>query len=451
MQFFKELGSAVEHRWRDRDYSDEVFPAIAEEVLTENNLFGKLDPWDVIRWLHETTELPEQHDIQGAFGQPPITVFNGYRFYIDVYYWLDGTTAIHQHAFCGAFQVLQGSSILSQYDFFEKRRINPHFLTGDIRLRSVELLRGGDVRQILASQEYIHSLFHLEHPSVTLIIRTHHSPSGAPQYKYQKPYFATDPFFRSTILIKRLQSASLLHNMRHPEADALIGDLLSRSDFQSTFSILELMNHYKDSDRLEQSFGLKKGEARFQAFIEIARRRHGNLIDLLLPVFEEVQREQNLIYRRAQITGDEHRFFLALLLNVPDRAQILDLVRTRFPEQDPVETVTNWLEELCNTKAFGSPEPNVLGIEGFDDDYLFVFQCLLEGLPAEEIRPAFEREFSVEYAESLGNKPEELIERIRTSKLFGSIFGGQPVNPHPECSSNLPVDESKHVAEPASL
>src|SRR5215211_7153732 len=161
---------------------------------------SRLDPWDVIRWVNDTTELPEQPDIQGAFGQPPITLFNGHRFYIDVYYWLDGTTAIHQHAFCGAFQVLQGSSILSQYDFFEKRRINPHFLTGDIRLRSVELLRGGDVRQILPSREYIHSLFHLERPSVTLIIRTRHSPSGAPQYSYLKPYFATDPYFRSSIL-----------------------------------------------------------------------------------------------------------------------------------------------------------------------------------------------------------------------------------------------------------
>jgi hypothetical protein len=446
MQLFKDLGAAVEHRWRDRDYSDEVFPAIAEEVLTENDLGGKLDPWDVIRWLNDTTELPEQPDIQGAFGQPPITVFSGHRFYIDVYYWLDGTTTIHQHAFCGAFQVLQGSSILSQYDFIEKRRINPHFLTGDIKLRSVELLRLGDVQRILPGKEYIHSLFHLERPSVTLIIRTRTSPSGSPQYNYHKPHLATDPFFSPHILIKRLQSASLLLKMRHPEADTMIRDLLSRSDFQTTFSILDLMFAHKDMDRLEQSFGLKSGEERFHTFVETARRRHGDLVDLLPPVFEEVQRQQNLIHRRAQITGDEHRFFLALLLNVPDRVQVLDLVKTRYPDRNPVETVTEWLEELGNTRAFGSAEPNVLGIEGFDDDYLFVFQCMLQGLPVEEIRPAFEREFSVEYTESLGNKPEELIERIRTSKLFGSIFGGQPVRPHPRYTPDLPVGESEHVA-----
>lgn len=442
MKLFKELGSAVEHRWRDRDYCDEDFPGIAEEALTENNLVGKLDPWDVIRWVNDTTELPEQPDLQGSFGQPPITVFNGHRFYIDVYYWLDGTTSIHQHAFCGAFQVFQGSSILSQYDFFEKRRINPHFLTGDIKLRNVELLRLGDVRRILPGKEYIHSLFHLERPSVTLIIRTRKSPTNSPQYNYYKPYLATDPFFISHILIKRLQSASLLLKMRHPEADALIINLLSRSDFQLTFSILDLVFGHKDGDRLEQAFGLKTSEKRFQSFVETARRRHGDLVDLLPPVFEELQRQQNLIHRRGQITGDEHRFFLALLLNVPDRIGILDLVRTRYPERNPVETVTDWLEELGNTKAFGSAEPNVLGIEGFDDDYLFIFQCLLQGLPVEEIGPAFKREFSVEYAESLGNKPEELIERIRTSKLFGSIFGHQTVRPHPEFSPHLPVGKS---------
>jgi len=84
-------------------------------------------PGKSIRWVHNSVSLPEQQDIEGRFGNPPITMFSGARFYIDVYYWLDGTTAIHQHSFTGAFQVLLGSSIHSRYSFREDKIINEHF------------------------------------------------------------------------------------------------------------------------------------------------------------------------------------------------------------------------------------------------------------------------------------------------------------------------------------
>src|ERR1044072_2826981 len=149
MQFFQDLGSLVEQRWRDEDYSEEVFPEIAERALIELPSHNQVNPWDIIRWFNTTTKMPEQQDVSGVFGNPPITLYNGPRFYIDVYYWLDGTTSIHQHGFCGAFQVLLGSSIHSQYDFEEKRKVNAHFSVGQITLNSVELLKEGDVRRIL--------------------------------------------------------------------------------------------------------------------------------------------------------------------------------------------------------------------------------------------------------------------------------------------------------------
>jgi hypothetical protein len=173
---------------------------------------------------------------------------------------------------------------------------------------------------------------------------------------------------------------------------------------------------------LERAFGLSTGKQRFEALFEIVRRRHGELADLILPVLEEVRRQQNLIQRRGQITSNEHRFFLALLLNVPDRAKIVELVRQRFPERDPVDTITEWVDELANTKVAGSSEPNVLGIHNYGEDYLLVFQCLLQGLTPEEIKAAFEKEYSVEDAPALENKAEELFDAIRNSILFKSMF-----------------------------
>jgi len=422
MQFFEDLGSSVEQRWRDQNYDDEVFPAIALEALSEANPNKHVDPWDIIRWLNKTPQLPEQRDVDGNFGNPPITLYNGPRFYIDVYYWLDGTTSIHQHSFCGAYQVLLGSSLLSQYTFEENRRIDDHLKTGRIVLNSVELLKSGDVREILPGRQYIHSLFHLDRPSASIIIRTQQTLSGFPQYNYLKPYFAMDPFFKSIATTKRVRGASLLLSMNHPDADEMIGELLSSSDFQTAFPVIELLYDRLANDPIEKAFGVSTGEERFEALLGIARRRHGELVDLILPVIDEVRRQNYIIYRRGQVTGNDHRFFLALLLNVPERSKVLDLLRQRFPEKDPVDTITEWVEELASMRAAGSHEPNVLGIENFDEDYLFVFQSLLEGLTLEQTKKAFAEELPPEDAENLEGKVEKLYSDIRNSMLFKSIF-----------------------------
>src|SRR5215208_5129839 len=132
MQPFAELAALVEGRWRDKNYDDNLLPGIAAGALREADVPARVDPWAIIRWVHTTANLPRQQDPQAKFGNPPVTLFVGPRFYIDVYYWLDSTTSIHQHSFSGAFQVLLGGSVHSRYRFAKQREINPHFLVGEI-------------------------------------------------------------------------------------------------------------------------------------------------------------------------------------------------------------------------------------------------------------------------------------------------------------------------------
>src|SRR6266496_2769412 len=187
MRPFVELGALVEERWRERNYNEDLFPDIAAQALLESNLTEQVDPWEIIRWVHTTPELPRQQDRKAKFGNPPITLFTGARFYIDVYYWLDGTTDIHQHSFSGAFQVLLGSSVHSHYRFEKDREINPYFLTGKVELQDVCLLKKGNIREIRPGPNFIHSLFHLERPSATITIRSNHAPHDPIQYSYLKP------------------------------------------------------------------------------------------------------------------------------------------------------------------------------------------------------------------------------------------------------------------------
>jgi hypothetical protein len=417
MKPFQEIGELVESRWRKENYSEEVFPELAAQALTESNLPAQVDAWEIIRWVQAANSLPDQKDVEGRFGDPPITLYSGPRFYVDVYFWLDGTTSIHQHAFTGAFQVLLGSSIHSRYSFAEKQLINENFCAGEIKLEEVQLLQLNDVRLIRPGRNFIHSLFHLERPSATITIRTEHTPSAALQWDYRKPHFATNPFFRNQVMAKKLQTIGLLLGMKHKDGDAMIGDMICSSDFQTAYFALEGFFHSVRNNQMDSLFGLSTGEDRFDSLMKRARSAHGELVDLIPAVLEEQVRQQNIVQRRATITGEEHRFFLALLLNIPSREKILELVKQRFPGTDPVEKILDWVEELAQTRVLGSKEPNALGIEGFDDDHVFVLEQLLRGKSIEEIRQLLKTDEFQRFA-GLDEKLETLASSLQNSPLF---------------------------------
>ena len=418
MQPFAELGALIERRWCEQNYDENSFPAIAAGAISELQPSSNIDPWEIIKWVHSTPNLPEQMDLPGKFGNPPITVYVGPRFYIDVYYWLDGTTTIHQHAFSGAFQVLLGGSLHAEYRFDQRREINPHFLTGNLSLKKVSLLAKDDIREIRPGPEFIHSLFHLERPSVTLTVRTYKAPGDAVQYAYLKPFLAINPFFTDPALAKKVQTASLLLRMKHPQADSIIGKLVESSDFQTTYAVLEQAFEFLCHRELEEIVGVSRSADRFEALLDRARGKHGELAELLPPVFEESWRQREITRRRSEIKSEEHRFFLALLLNVPERTSLVKLVKEKFPDREVVDLIVEWVRELSSTRIFGSKEPNVLGVE-LGQRHLSVFKGLLEGLTIEEIRAQAGKSSD---AGSTDLTVDALTNQLKTAPLFARIF-----------------------------
>jgi hypothetical protein len=418
MELFNNLGAEIETLWRDNDYDELVFPEIAAEALRKANLPAKVSAWEVIEWTMQQTFLPEQRDLKGNFGDPPITLYNSPRFHIDVYFWLEGTTAIHQHAFCGAFQVLMGSSIHSWYEFERAQIVNTFTEIGNINLKLCELLSHGDVQAIQAGKQYIHGLFHLEQPSATIVVRTHKSPMFLPQFSYYKPYLAIDPFFEEANTTKKMQCVTALIRARHPRTDEFIADWLRTADFQTSFHILSNLRGYLRSNQVDQLFNLSAPQNRFDAFLEVVRERHGERANVFPKVFAHLDKLDEILRRRNFVTDPEQRFFLALLLNVEGREQIFSLIRERFPESEPLDKVLDWTFDLAQTRVLGENIPNALGIADFDDTDLSILENLLLEKNENEIQQILETEYG---AANLENLPER-IEKIRKSVIFQPLL-----------------------------
>src|SRR5262245_45071705 len=110
MQPFEALGSIVEASWRKTGYDELAFPSIAAEALADARIHEQISPDDVLRELLTTDTLPHPYDLAADYAEPALGVYHGRRFHVQLLFWLTESPGIHDHAFCGAFQVFAGSS-----------------------------------------------------------------------------------------------------------------------------------------------------------------------------------------------------------------------------------------------------------------------------------------------------------------------------------------------------
>jgi len=416
MELFNKLGDEIELQWRDANYDELKLPGIAKAKLAEHDLPSKVTPWDVLEWAMAMPELPPQADPNSNFGDPPITVYSGARFHVDVYFWFTGTTAIHQHGFSGAFQVLAGSSIHSWYEFTPDDYVNVFMEYGRMDLKVCEILEVGGVREINPGRQYIHSLFHLDDPSVTIVVRTRKSPMFLPQYSYYKPHLALDPFYVQDSMNKKVQSMGAMLKAKRPNADEKIGEMLANSDIQQTFHLLQNLRTMLRTDKVKQMFNVENFDQRFEALFAISKTRHGARAERLLDVFDFQDKLISIVNRRDYVTAPELRFFLAVLLNVDGRENIYKLIKQRYPEADPQDKVLDWTFDLANTRVMGIEPPNALGIEGFGDIDLLIFEDMLNGKDTAAISDSLKAQGAV--IDDLDAK----IGRIRNSLLLSTLL-----------------------------
>ena len=418
MELFQQLGAEIEGLWLAENYNEELLPAIAADSLRRADLPSKLTAWEVVEWALKQKELPPQRDLHGNFADPPVTIYSGPRFHIDVYFWFEGTTATHQHAFCGAFQVLMGSSIHSWYEFKCRESINAFVEIGDMSLKVCEILEVGAVQEIRAGNQYIHSLFHLEQPSATIVVRTDRSPLHLPQFSYEKPSLAIDPFFEQPTTTKKLQIMSAAFRAKHPDADRLATEWLETSDLQTTYWILNRLRHLLGSNQLEQLFKLEGPKVRFEKFLDVAERRHGAAGEIFKPIFDRFDIIDEIMRLRGFVSNPEHRFFMALLMNVDSRERIFSLIRQRFADVDPIEKVLDWVFDLAETRVVGVEATNALGIADFADVEMFVLENLLKGRSDDEIAA-----LSVtEAAGATADRAAEATRKIRQAAIFRPLL-----------------------------
>jgi len=368
---FKELGDTVLKQWKRGNFSLAKFPEIARAALDARPPAKKADLAGLMRDFLLNDEQPGQTD--SPFGEPELVVYSHPRFYIQLLFWMDGTTAIHQHEFSGAFHVMHGSSIHAHYEFEKARPVTPYIRVGNLRMKKMEILDAGRTVPIVSGPQDIHSLFHLDSPSATVVVRTQHDPGTGPQLNYLPPHIAFDPHFSDTLMMRRKQLLDVLEQADDPGYAELVKEMIADLDFERGFSLL---HHCIESLlHLDQ----------WEPVLRIFEKKHGALATGVAATLKEDVRRSVIKSLRSTNIEPEHRFFLALLMNAPTRDDLFALVAKRFPKDSPVAVVLRWVEELMEISDTGitildASFPETLEVEGEarPDLFLAAFRYFLK-------------------------------------------------------------------------
>jgi len=337
------LAERVEQQAHRADYNEEAFCDITSSALRSFDADIGFDPISIARFLGAPTA--EQKAFL-AFSDLPITLYSSRNFYIEALLWFNASTVIHSHGFCGSFKVIAGSSLHTRYIFSPKTQLSGKVASGKLECVSSELLQKGSVRSIKGGNEgLVHSLFHLEKPSISLLIRTHKSAVFQPQYVFYPPGLSLDHFALSkdpeVRLLSRLLSITSAHTPE--QLEPLLYSTLPNLDFaRLAYIMLENTRLLPNKPDLSDIWAHIKAS-------------HGEKSLFLREAFEIHSAKLRLLDLRKIVRAPDLRYFLACLLNAPDHTALNTLIKKRTPD-DSAEFIAESLIGLAKL----APDPKLL-------------------------------------------------------------------------------------------
>jgi hypothetical protein len=285
--------------------------------------------------------LPPQSDMTDKFGQPPTVLFANEEFFIQALTWMEGTTAIHQHGFCGAFMVAEGQSLHVTYRFDESERLARKLRVGDLAMADPEILNPGDARFIQPGPEFIHALFHLARPSVSIVIRNYRTDVGTPQFNYRRPGLAYGPRDKDVLRQRRLQALAALDQLEPERSFDAARRLISIEDPWGAFQVTE---------HCYRQWGWTP---RFMPVLEVLETNHPQLATVADGMYEQQWKADAVLRRRGLLHERHQRTFLALVANLPEKAAIDTVVGQLAPGRPTDEVLMEWITELASPELRG--------------------------------------------------------------------------------------------------
>lgn len=335
--YFHKLGEHLETAWARAGRAEDDFSEVAAHALEARPPLEGLDLEALVDAILDSgNPAPAQLAPPGAFGQPGVTVYRGRDFLVEVYFWLQSLSAIHDHPFCGAFSILQGFSVHAVYDFAVTEELGERARLGRLAPTRLELLEAGHVGAFGQRRHaLIHALLHVPIPSVSMVVRTERAHG---YQRYFPPGVALAMAAPVETFERPMQLLDTLRACGHPDYARRFEAFLRSADFETAFRAISRI-----------WFGSTQAER--EHWLDVASDRHGDRVGAIRAALERAGVTQEADLLRARLGGADERLIATALLLAENRDDLLALLAERHP--DPVARLHAFVDEA---DVFGPDE-----------------------------------------------------------------------------------------------
>lgn len=216
------------------------------------------------------------------------------------------------NGFSGAFGVLHGSSINAEYHFEQTEKMNHHFSFGKLTPTAMSKLHTGSVQSIYSGKRFIHSVFHLQNPTISIVVRTYQDDDAMPQFEYRGKRIRLVEYL-SPEFTKKIQALRFTYQTHLKKFETYFKNIFYDLPLDERYWLLRaFFTQLQSIDALWQAIDASD-EAHHQAMLKAIH-------------------EEELIYRalteRKKIQAPTVKYFLALLINLPCFTDLIQFIHT---------------------------------------------------------------------------------------------------------------------------
>jgi hypothetical protein len=224
------------------------------------------------------------------------------------------------------------------YEFASADAIDSNIQVGGVRLRGIEAIGDGSVRQIEPGQGFIHQVWHISQPTVVLVVRTPALSAGLRQFQYVRPSIATQVYRSSD------HSFAFPERFRHtrkmaeclrvsPAGIDYVRQLVEREKpWDAVWHLLENWPYLQHAGALEE-------------VIERGAKHQGEWFSGIAAAGSEFDVFTSINWRR--VVGARERIVLALLLTFRSWTPMRKALEGMLPGIDPAAQVADSLGRLA--------------------------------------------------------------------------------------------------------
>ncbi|MCJ8269262.1 MAG: hypothetical protein MJK04_07640, partial [Psychrosphaera sp.] len=134
----------------------------------------------------------------------------------------------------------------------------------------------------------------------------------------------------------------------------------------------------------------------------------------LYPSALQICKTNRLNSWRKQLKDPHLKFFLAILLNSPNRKTSLQLIEQKYPEQSAVELIIGWIGQLIENE----------GLTDFDinEQALPFIECLLKGYSFEQTMIHLAQEYDEDELDESRPVLQQLYQNLKNESVLSSLF-----------------------------